>query len=178
VSRRKLWAGLGLLLLVSLPAHAEWGSFDYDFDENKKPWQEIETQIPPYPKPEDLHEIDVGAASRNTHFLDPKSISLGTDGVARYTILVRSPHGAETVNYEGMRCASGERKIYAFGHKDGSWSRNRYAKWEPVKLTSQIHYAKALYEDYLCPGGAIAKTLNDVNHALKYGRHANPTGVD
>jgi hypothetical protein len=166
------------VLSLSLPASADWGSFDYDFDEGKTPWQEIEAQLPAAPKPENLREINVGAASPNRYLIDITSLSLGEDGVARYTIVARSPYGAETVNFEGMRCASAERKIYAFGRKNGSWSRNRYAKWEPVKLTAQIHHAKAMYEDFLCPDGVLAKGLDDVLRALKSGRYAHPTGQD
>jgi hypothetical protein len=61
--------------------------------------------------------------------------------VVRYTVVVKSPAGAETVSFEGMRCESGERKLYAFGRADGQgggeWSRNRYARWDVIKGRQQ-----------------------------------------
>lgn len=151
-----------LLALTVFPAQAEvdllWGDtpkqFEYDFDENAKPWKELQSQMPPYPKSGNLVEIPVGGSSSNRFFVDPVSLSAGEDGVVRYGIVIKSPAGAQTVNYEGMRCATGERKIYAFGRSDpqtaGEWSRNRYAKWEPIQGRSHNDYRRILFHYYFC----------------------------
>ena len=31
-------------------ANAQWGIWDSEFDENQKPWKEIEAKLPAYPK--------------------------------------------------------------------------------------------------------------------------------
>lgn len=146
---------LPLILALFLPvALAGWGDFEYDFDADKKPWQEIEAELPPYPRAQRLVPFEVSAASRNRHYLDEDSLSVGEDGVVRYTVVVRTPSGAENVSFEGMRCESGERKLYAFGRPDGkgggSWSRNRHARWEPIQSRLATGYHRELFYHYLC----------------------------
>lgn len=154
-------AALLLALLPALPAAAEvdllWGdsarSFELDFDENAKPWQEIQARMPPYPKPDNLTEIPVGGASSNQFFVDAATLSAGQDGVVRYSMVITSPSGARTVNYEGMRCETGERKIYAFGRATaggGEWSRNRYARWEAIQGRGINDYRRILFHHFFC----------------------------
>jgi hypothetical protein len=52
-----------------------------------------------------------------------------------------------------MRCATGERRLYAYGRPDGSWSKARSAGWQDIKFRSLLSYHKALYEDHFCPDG-------------------------
>ena len=143
-----------ILILAWQVASAGWGDFEYDFDEDKKPWQEVESRLPPYPRAEHLMPFEVSAATRNRHFLDGASLSVGEDGVVRYTVVVRTPGGAENVSFEGMRCDNGERKLYAFGRSDGKgggeWSRNRHARWEPIQARQATSYHRELFYHYLC----------------------------
>ena len=161
---RRIFVFLAAFLMTSA-GHAAgspdawiWGDsyrgFESDFDENVKAWKEIQAQIPPYPKTENLVPFTVSSATSNTYFVDLPSVSTGADGVVRYTVVIRSPSGAETVSFEGMRCENGERKLYAFGRADGKgggeWSRNRYAKWEYIKERQQTSYQKELFYHYFC----------------------------
>lgn len=129
-------------------------SFETDFDDNAKAWKEIQAQLPPYPKAENLVPFEVSAATSNKYFIDFPSVSAGADGVVRYSVVIRSPAGAETVSFEGMRCEIGERKLYAFGRPDGKgggeWSRNRYARWEAIKDRQQTSYQRELFYHYFC----------------------------
>jgi hypothetical protein len=138
-----------LLLLGSGQALAEF-SFEYDFDANQKPWQEMQAQLPAAPKAETLMPFDVGPAAPHHYFLDRASVSAGSDGVVRYTVVVHTAGGAENVSYEGMRCDSGEQKIYAFGRPNGDWARNKYASWSPVQLRQANSYQRELYQHYFC----------------------------
>jgi hypothetical protein len=146
---------LPLMMILSLPpALAGWGDFEYHFDDDKKPWQEVQAQLPAYPRAERLIPFEVSAASRNRHYIDDASLSVGEDGVVRYTVVVRTPGGAENVSFEGMRCETGERKLYAFGRPDGrgggEWSRNRHARWEPIQARQATGYHRELFYHYLC----------------------------
>ncbi len=145
---------LPLALILGLqPSAADWGKPRYDFDEEQKPWQEAEVRLPPYPKAEHLLPFEVSAA-RQRHYIDMASLSVGEDGVVRYTVVIRSPAGAETVRFEGMRCDNGERKLYAFGRPDGAgggtWSENRNARWEPIPVREAASYQRELFYHYLC----------------------------
>lgn len=144
------------------------GNFEYDFDENAKAWKEIQAQLPPYPKAESLVEFTVSSATSNRFYIDYNSINVGEDGVVRYSVLVRSPAGAETVNFEGMRCETGERKLYAFGRPNGEWSRNRYARWEPIPARQASSHQRELFFHYLCTVDT-AGDLKKIQYAVKHG---------
>jgi hypothetical protein len=163
------------------PANTEaliWGDshgladFEYEFDENAKAWKEIQAQLPPYPKSGNLVEFIVSSATSNRFYIDYPSITAGEDGVVRYTVLIRSPAGAETVSFEGLRCETGERKLYAFGRKDGQgggeWSRNRYAKWEPIAARQASSHQRELFFHYLC-NVSTAGDLKKIRHAVRSG---------
>lgn len=170
-----------LFALLACAAHAadsgfiggekdKWGQFEYDFDDNAK-WQELQHQLPPYPKPENFIAIPLGARSSNQFFVDFASVTAGDDGVVRYSMVIKSPSGAETVSFEGMRCETGERKLYAFGRaseKGGEWSRNRYARWEPIQGRSLNDFRRELFFHYFCTVEGAAK-LPAIQHNLKTG---------
>lgn len=160
------------LLLLALPLTAsakwgnEWGQFEYDFDD-EKPWAEVEAQLPPYPKQENLLPVFVSAATANKFYVDAASISAGEDGVVRYSLVVESPAGATNVSFEGIRCASRERKLYAFGRKEGAWSKARFAKWEPISYKDRNRQHHMLYDDFFCPDGIIVKNPQEAVDLLK-----------
>ena len=159
------------LALPGQAASLTWdeSKFDTDFDEAQKPWAEIQAQLPPAPKADTLRPFTVDAVSANRYFIDQASLSVGTDGVVRYTVLIRSPAGAETVNYEGMRCETSERKIYAFGRADGSWAKNRYARWERFSRNLQASYHRELFNSYFCAGGEGLAPLKTIIRRLNSG---------
>jgi hypothetical protein len=143
---------LALLLMLPLSAYAEWGQFDYEFEADK-PWVELAAQLPPPSKAENLIEFNVSSATRNRHFIDTASISVGEDQVVRYTVVIDAAGGARNVLFEGMRCATAEHRIYAYGQPDGNWTRARKSGWENIKLRSLLSHRKALFEDHFCPDG-------------------------
>lgn len=157
-----------LLLCLPLVAHAEWGKFDYEFEADK-PWVELSAQLPLYPKAENLVEFNVSSATRNRHFVDTDSISVGEDKVVRYTVVIETTGGAKNVSFEGLRCETAERRLYAYGHADGTWSKARNAGWEGIKLRSLLSYHKALYEDHFCPDGINARDAGAAVRSLQRG---------
>lgn len=167
---KKLFVLFSLLLPLMASAEwgKEWGKFEFEF-EQEKPWAEIEAQLPPYPKEENLLPLFVSAATDNKFFVDAASISAGEDAVVRYTLIIKSSAGAANVSFEGIRCASRERKLYAFGRKEGSWSRARYAKWEPIRYQDRNRHHHVLYDDFFCPGGIIVKNPQEAVDLLKRG---------
>ena len=91
-------------------------------DEEPAAFNELETKLPPPPKSENLVKFQPSAANVNQFFIDSSSITIGSDGVVRYTMVVTSPSGAQNVSYEGIRCETTEQKAYAFGRRDGTWA--------------------------------------------------------
>lgn len=139
----------------------------FEEDYEKKPWQEIALQLPAPPRQENLLRFDVGPATRNAFFIDPDSISIGEDGVIRYTLVAKTPEGASNVSFEGIRCETRERRFYAFGRSDGTWSRSRNNQWEPVREGGVNRQHAALFQEYFCPAGVIADSVKGVQQALR-----------
>ncbi len=170
------------LSVLSFPAQSagfgesNWGNFELDFEANAKAWKEIEALLPAAPTSRTLIEVKLDSSSRNQLFIDTASLSIGDDGGVRYTAIIRSPSGAETISFEGLRCETGERKLYAFGRsvnntsgKDaGPWSRNRYAKWEPIQARLAGGYHRELFFHYLCTVNT-KRDLPTLLHLLKSG---------
>jgi hypothetical protein len=147
-----------------------WSNFESAFDDSTK-WQEVQSQLPPYPQPGNLIPIDLGPRFSNRFFIDYPSVTAGTDGAVRYVLVVKSPSGATTVSFEGMRCATGERKLYAFGHdkdKGGEWARNRNARWELIQGRSLNDIRRELFYHYFCTVDGAAN-LGNIQHLLKTG---------
>jgi hypothetical protein len=151
----RLTAVACLLALTAASAAAQT-SFEEDFDNREKAWKEIEVQLPAPPRDENLIGFDVGPTARLSYAIDAKSLSIGSDDVVRYTLVAKSPGGATTVSYEGIRCKSKEKKLYAFGHADGSWGRSHRDSWEPLTSDKVSPQQNALASDYFCSEGTIA----------------------
>jgi hypothetical protein len=155
-----------LLLCGPLVAHAEWGRFDAELEESK-PWVEAAVQLPAYPQAENLLPFTVSSATRNRHFIDAASLSVGDDGVVRYTVVIDAAGGARNVMFEGLRCATAERRLYAYGRADGTWSRARNADWEGIKVRSLLSYHKPLFEEILCPAGIAVRNAGEAVRNLR-----------
>lgn len=151
------------------PQGGKWQQWDIDFDEGKKPWQEIESMMPPYPRPEHLVPLADRGASQHQFLIDAQSLSVGEDGVVRYTLLVRTAGGATNVSFEGMRCETREQKYYALGRADGSWVRARSPQWRRIETQSINRHHIVLYSDVFCDGRDPVTTTREVLQRLKYG---------
>lgn len=150
----------GLVALVCLSAPVCAGVL-FDADAN---WQEGDYAFPAEVKEESLRTFFVSSASPNRFFVDQSSVSVGSDGVVRYVLLVRTPGGAENVTFEGIRCATGERRIYASGRKGGDWAPMKQSEWQPISDNDYNRPRAALAYDYFCDGPVAPR---DSAHALR-----------
>lgn len=162
------FSGLRSLLIafaVVVPIQSVASGFEYDYEE--KPWSEVAVQLPAFPEDGNQTAFDVGANSHIKYLIDKKSLSVGSDGVVRFVLTVISESGAKNVSYEGIRCSTSERRFYASGRADGTWSRARNNQWTKIRGTSNNHYV-ALYAEYFCTAGAVAvNTTEDAQRALE-----------
>lgn len=162
---------LVLLCFLPIAAYAQKSKFEYEFD-HEKPWIELQTQLPGYPKPENMLQFDAGPASTNVHYVDASSIAVGEDGVVRYSLVVKSPSGAMNVSYEGIRCQTAEKRTYAYGRGDETWARAGLSKWIDLENIAQNYAQRALYRYYFCPlGTSMVKDTKEAIGALKAGIH-------
>jgi hypothetical protein len=158
---------LPLLLCASSCVFA--AGFDSDYEE--KPWEEIESTIPSFPNPENLVSFYVSATAENKFTVDRDSISVGADGVVRYTLVITSPSGVQNVSYEGLRCSSAERRLYAFGRSDKTWSKARSNQWLRIQESTVNRHHAVLYGEYFCPSAIAVRDAEEARMALRLGGH-------
>lgn len=161
-------AGFAALLAAGSAMSQVTPRLNAGFEEDTQPWQEVAVQLPAAPKPENLAEFEVSGSTTLRFSVDVTSISTGDDGVVRYTLVSRSPSGAQGISYEGIRCESYEKKLYAFGQKDGSWTRSRRDQWDLITGTGANRQHAALARDYFCRHKIIEGNAKDIANRLRY----------
>lgn len=150
---------------------------DWEEKLNERSWEENRVELPAYPRQEDRVEFFVSSANPFRFFVDRASLSIGTDGVVRYTLIARSTSGSESVSYEGIRCKSGIHKVYAYGRTaDRAWVPSRGAQWREIETRSVNRQHNALQRDYFCPQRIPILTPEEGIDALKRGGHPNARG--
>ncbi len=157
------------LLLSAAPSPAFAGFFSSDGEEDETPWVEIEAQLPAFPEPENRIPFTVGAMSDTQFFIDSPSLSVDADGVIRYSLLIISSAGAQTISYEGMRCLTTERRMYAFGRADKTWSPAHNKQWVKVSGSSNNPHVE-LFFNYFCAHSApTIQSADEARRVLRTG---------
>jgi hypothetical protein len=159
---------LASLAAFGAPAQEPWSKWDVDFDEDKKPWKEIEARIPSYPMPENLIPFEADKASGHRYFIDARSLARGDDGVMRYVLVIKASGGAASVTFEGIRCESREQKLYAIGQAGGGWTRARNPLWRAIGLKEASRHG-ALYDEHFCADRFRPATPKQAVQSLKFG---------
>lgn len=149
----------GLVLLLALagcssaPLQSDW-----ERAHPEEGWREEQPAPPPYPRAGELLEFSVPEARSFRFFVDASTLSVDRDGVVRYVLVARAADGAQNVSYEGLRCATGEYRIYAIGRPDErSWSPAP-GQWQPVASAPRA----VLQHEYFC-----RQTLRDRDEAVR-----------
>lgn len=159
------------LLLACLGVSGAAAAVNFEEEYDARPWQELELALPAAPNQAELQSFYVSATSTNTFSIDLSSLQVGAYGVVRYVLQVDTPGGARNVTYEGIRCATGERRIYASGRMDGRWSRSRNNAWSLIRDVATKEHLTVLYQEYFCPAGTIVSTPTEAADALRKGVH-------
>ena len=140
------------------------------------PWQELKDVAPPaFPKQENLREFYVGPVTANSYFIDASTLTVGSDRIVRYVLVVVTSGGATNVSFEGMNCEERSWKLYATGRSDGTWVNSRASRidWRPIENKSVNRHHAALSRDLFCPSGVAIVTAEEGRNALRLGTHPN-----
>ncbi|MBK7813356.1 MAG: CNP1-like family protein [Rhodocyclaceae bacterium] len=126
---------------------------------------------PPFPRHRDLIEFPVSSATTNRFFVDGSTLSPGKDGIVRYVLVIQSAGGATNVSFEGLRCATGEYRVFATGRGDGSWAPARLASWRKIDGITVNRHHVALYREFFCPLSLPIVDAAEGREALRLGKH-------
>lgn len=162
-----LRSGLAGVLAVSLWAlsasvHAQYANAD------APDWKEDAVPPPPAYSVSGLVEIEMPRSSAVKMGVDPNTIVLNhTTGIARYVVVARGP-SAVNASYEGIRCSTGEFKIYARQVQGGEWAPNSETAWRPMRGQNSVmvQYPLQLARSGMCVGTTLQATPKDVVRAL------------
>lgn len=160
---------VAIILLGFLFVPPAFSEDDEEEGSDLRRWQEKAVVLPLAPLAENLLPFYVSAATNNDFFVDGTSISVGSDGVVRYVLVVQSAGGARNVSFEGIRCETREYRDYAFGRPDGTWSKSRNENWRAIRDVPANRHHFTLFIDYFCPGGVITLSVDHVRDAFRRG---------
>ncbi len=114
-------------------------------------WREQRSDLPAYP--EHLDRLLPLGISTGGHpykiYLDPASLSVGADGVVRFTSILISSSGVWNVTYEGMHCGEKTWRRLAYG-SSGRWYRLDSTEWTHIDGRGINRFRKVLYKEYFC----------------------------
>ncbi len=178
--RTTIGTGLALLILLAAPAWAGNWSFNDPHDaelryEEDAPWQEQQLEeLPPFPDPEKLLEVPFQhPGARFRFYLDPASLSVGKDGVVRYTLVLESVRtGNRNIMYEGMRCATRGYKTIAYGTRKNKFRPLARPRWLSIDNGRSNWYRRDLWEYFLCKSQDEAgrPTVSRILDSIRYAR--------
>jgi len=160
-------------LLLAAAASAASAQIQSDWERaNEERLKQADEQVVP-PPPLDktqLLELKLPPAAETDfrYYVDQASISVGTDRIVRYVLLVRSPSGVENVSFEGIRCPS-EYRVYAVGRPDGDWG-GRATEWRSITRDPRAAQ-NTLSRHYFCPARQAIVGADEGRNALRAGGH-------
>jgi hypothetical protein len=148
-----------LLVLVVSAAHAQLAPVDPD-------WREAEAPPPPALKLDGLIPLEIPRSSMRFG-VDPGSVSLGSDGIIRYVVVATSTAGAVNALYEGLRCNTGEFKVYARNSGDGGWAAAKDSPWRPLHDGKTASHSLIIARQGACIGRGSNRSAEQIVRDLR-----------
>jgi hypothetical protein len=165
-----LFCAMALLYSLGAPSALAEDRREHSSALDKADSEELQWQVPAAPLPENLLPFYTSITTGHSFAIDGKSLTVDKDGVVRYTMVATSSGGAKNVSYEGIRCATMEKKLFAFGHADGTWANARDPQWEPIPTLGANLPQLNLAKDYVCKSSLIPGKTGEILNDLRYHR--------
>ena len=115
-------------------------------------WKEVEAPPPPAVRTQGLIPLDMGRGTELRWGVDPQSISIGADRIVRYVVVAQGQDGAINGMYEGIKCGTGEVRVYARHARDGQWVPARSADWKSLFAGAAQRHSLAIARSGACMG--------------------------
>ncbi|WP_326544156.1 CNP1-like family protein [Pseudorhodoferax sp.] len=156
--RLSAWLAVGVLTAAAasaqnnVPDEPEW----------------VESEVPPAPTFDvgKLVDVTVDAQGNLRYGIDPATLQLGKDGVVRYVMVARSSTGTLTAMYEGLRCSTGEYRLYA-RYNAGKWAQSSSTEWKSLWESTRIKHPLAFARQGGCDSRAAPSSVQEIVRRLK-----------
>jgi len=138
-------------------------------DESQEQWKEDTPPAPPAYDMARLIDLDTPVGADVKVGIDPKTITIDpTSGVVRFVVVAR---GSAAVNamYEGIRCPTGEFRIYARQVRGQPWSQVQDSGWRSIKKQTGalLRHPYQLAEGGICDGTTTTSTVDQMIYLLR-----------
>ena len=143
-------------------------------DLDRADWKEDEVPPPPAYRTSRLIDIEMPRSATVRMGIDPDTIRINHDtGIVRYVVVARGP-SAVNATYEGIRCATGEFRIYARQVQGNPWTPNSDSSWKSMRGQSSVmvQHPFNLARGGLCIGTGVRQTVADMVRELKSGNQS------
>jgi len=131
-------------------------------------WVELPVSTGPAYSSAKLLPLDMPPGLSIRFGIDPETVTLGSDGVVRYVVVMRNASGSESALYEGIRCETREVKSYARHGASGDWVLQRDARWRPFTDPGPSQHAPVFARQAVCKDGSYL-AQKDIIEALRKG---------
>ena len=163
-----VWAGALFAGMLAAPlAYAQSSLPMPNYGENE--WKEMGVTPPAYPTSAGLMKFPTSWTTSDVS-IDGATLTVGNDNVVRYTLVIKSAGGAENVTYEGLRCETGQMRVYAFGRRDRTWSPARVSDWKPIQDTRINRHHFEFWRDVFCDGKVMEPRADILKNLQRGGR--------
>jgi hypothetical protein len=97
-------------------------------------WRESDAPAPAPLRTDRLIPIEIPESALRFG-VDASSVTLGSDGIVRYVVIATSSSGVVNALYEGIRCGTGEMRLYARHNPDSGWVVVKQGLWRSIHDT-------------------------------------------
>ena len=160
---RTRWWALALALLAGA-AQAQLSAPDPD-------WKEMDAPPPSPLRLDRLIRIDIPESTLRFG-VDPASVALTSDGIVRYVVVATSASGAVNAFYEGIRCSTGETRLYARHNPDSGWVPVKDGQWRSLHETRPSRHSLVIARNGGCLGSApnqsVAQIVRDLGGSVNW----------
>lgn len=88
----------------------------------------------------------------------------------RYVLKATSKQGAINISYEGIRCDTREKIIYALLTDDGKWKKVRAPRWSVIPKSGINLQHLYLADDYFCSEKSLSGSVETIRDRIKWNR--------
>jgi hypothetical protein len=137
-----------------------------EIDKNKQT-QENKIVFPSGPPlKNNLFPFSPSANSKTLQFyVDKKNITTFQDEV-RYTVVIKSPEGADQIMFSGIDCRKSLKITYA-RFDNNTWVTSNDQEWKPIGNLGYNNYQAYLGRKALCAGDSANSNIKDINQRLQ-----------